>query len=245
MLDLILPNSGITLDISRLQLQIEAYVTREKEPTANNQKVLCTIWLKPDAADAPISSVLGPRSWLWLGAIISSSFVVFLLLIGILTRYYIYPIDHNSDMIYATTWRSALNLLFVFVIIAMTATAAFFWNEKQQRKEKKQVQNMETATPRASPGSWLYNADRELESLSHQSFVEATKVHYGERPNLKSKQLLSNSFLLFISAYKKKKKTHTHWSSNSRPLHVNIVAARPRLKIIVPKLMLVCVWLDL
>ncbi|XP_044505692.1 ferric reduction oxidase 2-like [Mangifera indica] len=198
MLDLILPNSGITLDISRLQLQIEAYVTREKEPTANNQKVLRTIWLKPDAADAPISSVLGPRSWLWLGAIISSSFVVFLLLIGILTRYYIYPIDHNSDMIYATTWRSAFNLLFVFVSIAMTATAAFFWNEKQQRKEKKQVQNMETATPRASPGSWLYNADRELERLPHQSFVEATKVHYGERPNLKKTLMDMEGFSLGV-----------------------------------------------
>ncbi|KAJ0042296.1 hypothetical protein Pint_17519 [Pistacia integerrima] len=177
MLDLILPVSGSTLDISRLQIQIEAHVTREKRSTTNNEKFLRTVWLKPNAADAPVSAILGPRSWLWLGAIISSSFTIFLMLIGILTRYYIYPIDHNSDMIYATTWRSALNMLFVCVSIAMTATAAFFWNKKGHVKEMKQIQNMETPTP-VSP-------DRELESLPHQSFVQATRVHYGERPNLK------------------------------------------------------------
>ncbi|KAK9279733.1 hypothetical protein L1049_013415 [Liquidambar formosana] len=36
-----------------------------------------------------------------------------------------------------------------------------------------------------SPGSGSHNADRELESLPHQSLVQSTKVHYGERPDLK------------------------------------------------------------
>lgn len=186
-LDLILPISGTTLDISRLQLQIEAYVTREKQSTTNNQKFLRTIWFKPNAEDASVSAILGPNSWLWLGAIISSSFIIFLGLIGILTRYYIYPIDHNSNIIYPNSWRSALNMLSICVSIAITATAAFLWNRKQCTRESTQIQNMDTSTPIASPGSWLYNADRELESLPHQSFVQATKVHYGERPNLKSK----------------------------------------------------------
>lgn len=97
MLDLLLPLSGTTYDILRLQLQIEAYVTREKEPLKD--KLLKTLWLKPNASERPVSVVLGQNNWLWLGAIITSSFIMFLLLIGILNRYYIYPADHNTGMI--------------------------------------------------------------------------------------------------------------------------------------------------
>ncbi|XWS50471.1 hypothetical protein CRYUN_Cryun12cG0090200 [Craigia yunnanensis] len=183
MLDLLLPVSGTTVDISCLQLQIEAYVTREKEPATDNHKPLQTVWFKPNALNAPVSAILGPNSWLWLGVIISSSFVIFLLLIGILSRYYIYPIDHNSDMIYASSARAALNMLFICIAIAMTATASSLWNKKQNDKGMRQIQNMDTP-PMTSP-AWFNNADRELESLPHQSLLQATKVQYGERPDLK------------------------------------------------------------
>ena len=189
MLDLILPLSGTTSDISPLQLQIEVYITRETEPTRDDQKLLRTIQFnfKPSTSDVPVSAILGSNSWLWLGAIISSSFVLFLLIISILTRYQIQPIDHNTNMIYSYSARSSLNMLFICLSIAMTATAAFLWNKDQAAKEMKQLQNMDAQTPTRSPGSWFHNADGELEAFPHQSFVEATKVHYGERPNLKSK----------------------------------------------------------
>lgn len=187
MLQLLFPVSGTNLDTSCLQLQIEAYMTRKKEPTTDDQKLLQTIWFKPDALDAPISAVLGTNNWLWLAAIISSSFLVFLLLIGILTRCYIYPVDHNSYMIYSYSLRSALNMLLLCVSIAVTATVAFICNKKQNVKELRQIQNMDVPTPMTSPGSWSHNEDRELESLPHQSFVQTTKIHLGERPNLKSK----------------------------------------------------------
>ena len=184
MLELLLPISRTTVDISCLQLQIEAYVTREKEPATDNHKPLQTVWFKPNALDAPVSAILGPNSWLWLGVIISSSFVIFLLLIGILTRYYIYPIDHNSDMIYPSSAKAALNM-FICITIAMTATAAFLCNKKQNGKGMRQIQNMDTS-PMTTP-AWFNNANRELESLRHQSLLQDTKVHYGERPDLKSK----------------------------------------------------------
>ena len=38
-----------------LQLPIEAYVTREKEPATDNHKPLQTVWFKPNALDAPVS----------------------------------------------------------------------------------------------------------------------------------------------------------------------------------------------
>ncbi|KAA8533685.1 hypothetical protein F0562_031202 [Nyssa sinensis] len=194
MLDLLLPvsASGISYDISHLQVQIEAYVTRQKEPITEHDKRHQTLWFKPSALDAPVSAILGSNSWLWLGAIISSSFVIFLLSIGLITRYYIYPIDHNTNMIYSYSAISALNLLFICISIATTATAAFLWNKIHNAKEFTQIQNKDAPTRMTSPGPgpWFHNADRELESLPNQSFVQATKVHYGERPNLKSKKLL-------------------------------------------------------
>ncbi|KAL6127679.1 hypothetical protein ACLB2K_071042 [Fragaria x ananassa] len=185
MLDLILPPSGTNLDISCLQLQIEAYVTRENQPATHNQKPLQTIWFKPDPLDSPVSAVLGRNSWLSLGVIISMSFIIFLVLMGILTRYYIYPIDHNSNLIYSASYRSALNILLLCVSIAATATAVFLWNQKQNSKETGQIQGIDTPPQiTTSPSARFYNADRELESLPHQSFVQSTKVHYGTRPDL-------------------------------------------------------------
>ncbi|XP_058086670.1 ferric reduction oxidase 2-like [Magnolia sinica] len=186
MLDLLLPITGTPSDISRFQLQLEAFVTREKDPTnAQAQKQLRAMWFKPSPTDAPISPVLGQNNWLWLGAIISASFIMYLILLGILNRYYIYPIDHNTNNIYSYSSKALFSLLFICVGIATTASAAVLWNKKQNAMKAQQIQNMEAATPTVSPGSWFYNADRELESLPHQSLVQATKVHFGERPNLK------------------------------------------------------------
>lgn len=82
-----------------MQFQIEAYITQEHEiPTANTQKLIQTVCFKPSPSDSPISAALGPNSWLWLSAIITSSFIMFLLLLAIVTRYYIYPIDHDSAL---------------------------------------------------------------------------------------------------------------------------------------------------
>lgn len=187
MLDLILPISGISSDISNLQLQIEAFVTRDKEPKTDHEssKPLRAVRFKPHAADAPFSAILGPNSWLWLGMIIASSFVIFLILIGIITRYYIYPIDHNTNDIFSTSWRAVINMLVICFCIAMTASAAVFWNKRRNAIEAKQVQNMEGPATE-SPGSH----DMELESLPHQSLAQAINVHYGRRPDLK-KMLLA------------------------------------------------------
>ncbi|KAI8572010.1 hypothetical protein RHMOL_Rhmol01G0165600 [Rhododendron molle] len=186
LLDLLLPISGTPNGFSNLNLQIQAYVTREKEPiTDNRQTHPTTVWFKPKSSNAPISPILGPNSWLWLGAIISSSFAMFLLFLGILTRYYIYPIDHNTNRIYSYSRKAALSMLFICICIATTASASFYWNKKKGSMEINQIKNMEGASPTASPGSWIYNADRELESLPQQSVVQSTNLHYGERPDLK------------------------------------------------------------
>ncbi|GAB2245044.1 hypothetical protein Droror1_Dr00000537 [Drosera rotundifolia] len=186
MLDLLLPISGIPADISDLELQIEAYVTRDKEqPTNENIKELQTIGFKPTASDAPISPILGKNGWLWLAAIISSSFVAFLLFMGILTRFYIYPIDHNTNKIFSSSTRSVLNILLICICIAGTSSLAVNWTKKRNATETTQINHMEGMSPRTTPESYASYGDGELESLPHQSIVQSTNIHYGERPDLK------------------------------------------------------------
>ncbi|KAK1273447.1 Ferric reduction oxidase 2 [Acorus gramineus] len=186
MLDLLLPVTGAPSETSLLPLKVEAFVTREKaNPESDQQKLIRTVWFKPLPSDAPVSPVLGPNTWLWLGAIISSSFVAFLLILGITYRYYIYPIDHNTNDVYSSSSRALLNLLFICACIAVTSGVAVQWNKRKNCREANQIQNMDVPTPTTSPGSWFYDADRELESLPHQSLVQATTLHYGARPDLR------------------------------------------------------------
>lgn len=187
MLDLILPNSGTPYDMSNMQLQIKAYITRKEEHRLENQIHLQQIWFKPKATDAPISAILGPNNWLWLCAIISSSFIIFLILIGIITRFIIFPIDHNSNKIFSQPLRSFLNIFAICVSISMAASAAVLWNKKYNDKEAKQIQNLEGSSSAESPKLNTDEGDKELESLPQQSLVQATKVHYGARPDLRSK----------------------------------------------------------
>ncbi|XVE77177.1 hypothetical protein DITRI_Ditri13aG0040900 [Diplodiscus trichospermus] len=144
MLDLLLPMTSSQSELSNLQLQIRAYVTRENEPAINNSTR--SIWFRPHPTDTPMAAILGPSSWLWL---------------------------------------TVLTLLAICVSIAATASAAVFWNKRQYAKEAKQIENMEGQTSEGSPFLRPYNVDRELESLPQQSIAEATKIHYGERPDLK------------------------------------------------------------
>ncbi|XP_015571193.2 ferric reduction oxidase 4-like [Ricinus communis] len=185
-LDLLLPIDGAPAELTKVQLQIEAYITREKDqPIEDTEKLLQTKWFKPSPSDSPITAVLGPNNWLWLGAIIASSFVMFLLLLGIITRYYIYPIDHNTGVVYHYSYYILWDLFLACVCIFVASSAAFLWFKKGNAMEGKQIQNLEIPTPTLSSGSWFYSADRELESLPRQSLVQATKVHFGGRPDLK------------------------------------------------------------
>lgn len=188
-LDLLLPVTGTSHDISRIRLQIQAYVTQESRPTAEDQKVYQTIWFKPSPLDAPISAILGVNSWLWLWGIILGSSVVFLTLVAIITQFYIYPIDHNTNVIYSYSARSTFNMLSICISVVITVVIAFYWNKKGNLTETRQVQMTDVPTPMTSPGisSWYYNADCELESLPNKSFAGSTKVSYGERPDFKSK----------------------------------------------------------
>lgn len=196
MLDLLLPISGTHTQISKMQFQIEAYVTRENEQTfTDSQKLLQTIWFKSDPSDSPVSATVGPNNWLWLGAIISSSFVMFLLFLGIVTRYYIFPIEHKTNETSHFTSRALWDMFLVCICIFIASSAIFLWCKKQNAMEVKSILNLEAKpilnleapTPTTSPGSHFHVADRELESLPHQSLVQATKVHFGSRPDLKSK----------------------------------------------------------
>ncbi|KAL2233864.1 ferric reduction oxidase 2 isoform X1 [Sesamum indicum] len=184
-LDLILPTSGTPSNSGNLDLQIEAYVTREKGQSKDKLQSPRTIWFKPDASDAPISPTLGPNSWLWLAAIISSSFIIYLVLLGVFTQYVVYPIDQNTNKLYSYTKKGSMNMLFICFSIMIAASAAFLWNKKQNAKEAKQIQDMEESVTSRSSNSSFHHDDVEMESLPLQSTIKSINVHYGQRPNLK------------------------------------------------------------
>lgn len=204
-LDLLLPSSGAFGDeVSRIELKIDAYVTREKEqPPMDAEKLTQTVRFEPNPLDSPICEALGPNSWLWLGAIISSSFVLFILFLGIVTRYYIYPIDHNTGEFYHFSFIALWDMLLVCSCIFLASSAVFLWCKRTNAIEGKQVQNLEIST--SSPAQLSYGADIELESHPLQSLVQARNVHYGTRPDLKSKfyvcVIILYSVLLLISVY--------------------------------------------
>ncbi|KAH6783965.1 hypothetical protein C2S52_008924 [Perilla frutescens var. hirtella] len=176
MLNLLLPFSGTPHDVSRLQLQIQAYITRDTNPSKESQKQPMNIWFESSVSDAPVSGVSGTSSWLWLGAIISASLVAFLLLIGLANRfYYIHPIDGA---------RSVANLVFLCMSVVIVATLIFVWNKKQNATDGRQIQSANTPTQMATPTA-ASGLERELESAPEEYFKQVTTVHYGERPNFK------------------------------------------------------------
>ncbi|CAN4111559.1 unnamed protein product [Withania somnifera] len=183
MLDLLLPIAGTPGYSSNLDLQIEAYITRENEQAPEKPEPLRTIWFKPDHSDAPITPILGQNNWLWLAAIISSSFALYLLFVGLLYQYYVYPMDHGTNKVFPYHSRALFNMLFIAASIGIAASAAFLWNKKKSARETKQIQDMADSTK--SLNSLLAYADQELESLPQQSLHKSIKTHYGQRPDLK------------------------------------------------------------
>lgn len=196
LLDLLLPSSAASVDLSKVQFQIEAYITQDTEQGATNpqKRVQTTCWFKPSPLDAPISPTLGPNSWLWLGAILSSSFVMFLLLLGIVTRYYIYPIDQAKKEIYQYSYRCLWDMFLACLCIFISSSCVFLRCKKQKGRKALQVQNSERS---ASPAASISQA--EVESLPHQCLGQSTNVHYGSRPDLKSEAFTKNQLHYQIS----------------------------------------------
>ncbi|KAL6498801.1 hypothetical protein OROGR_028348 [Orobanche gracilis] len=178
MLDLILP---ISHSIScKLDLQIEAYVTKEKGSPSDNLESIRTVLFKPNSSDAPIFPTLGPNSSLWLCAIISSSFLIFLVLVGSFTRYVIYPVDKNTNSIYSYTAKNSMNIFLICFSIVIASSGVFLWIKKQNANEDKKIRDFEKLESTTQSMDVI-----ELESFPLQSVVESINVHYGQRPNLK------------------------------------------------------------
>lgn len=177
MLDLILPTSTPNSTSCNIELHIEAYVTREKGPSKDVVPKPRTVWFKPDASDKPISPTLGPNSWLWLAAIISSSFIIYLVLLGTFTQLVVYPIDQNTNMLYSYTKKGSASMLFICFAIVVAASSVFLWNKKQNAKETEES---------ASDPSFDQD-DVEMESIPLESIIKSFNVQYGHRPNFNSK----------------------------------------------------------
>ncbi|KAL2920739.1 Ferric reduction oxidase 4 [Bienertia sinuspersici] len=187
MLDLLLPAESTPADLSNIKLEIQAYITQEDHPPAfdsQNNMIVQTKWFKPNPLDSPITPVLGHNSWLCLCFIIASSFILFLVLLGLVTQYHIFPIDKGTNKTYDFTIWVLWDTFLMCISIILISSIVFLLQKRKIALEEKQVMNVDVPTPVTSPGSWLCGGGGELESLPYQSLVQATQVHYGGRPNL-------------------------------------------------------------
>lgn len=82
----------------------------------------------------------------------------------------------------------------ICLCILMGTSTVILWQKQLNARDRKLIQNVDLPIPGRSPGSWLVNEERELESLPHQSLVQATNVHFGARPNLKSRFKFRSNF---------------------------------------------------
>ena len=204
MLDLLLPAESTSADLSNIHLEIQVYITREDAPPApdNQTMVVQTKWFKPSPLDSPITPILGPNSWLCLCLIISSSFILFLVLLGLVTQYHIYPIDKGTNKTYHFTIWVLWDVFLMCISIIFISSIVFLKQKRKIGLEEKQVKNVEVPSAITSPGSWFGGGGGELESLPYQSLVQATQVHYGGRPNVQSKLFIN----LFSNQLKQKLK---------------------------------------
>ncbi|KAH9607553.1 hypothetical protein KSS87_020456 [Heliosperma pusillum] len=185
MLDLLLPVNGTTSDLSKIQLEIQVYITREnKPPTADSQKLVQTKWFNPSPRDVPITPVLGQNGWLFLSIIIASSFILFFILLALVTQYHIYPIDHNTNERYNFTIRVLWDIFIMCASIIFVSSIIYLWQKSKMTDDREQIKNVEVPSPMSTPGSWFGGGSSELESLSYQSLVQATQLHYEGRPNI-------------------------------------------------------------
>ncbi|CAN1267528.1 Ferric reduction oxidase 2 [Linum perenne] len=187
-LDLIFPVDGSLEHFPKLNLQIEAYITRESnQVTMAHNHSIQTKRFNPTPSDSPITGTLGPDAWLWLAGIIASSFAMFIVLLAIVTRVYIYPIDGGAlegayHFSYFVLWDVFLTCGSIFVACSMV----FFVKKKKNRssgdRNKIKDVEMEAATETV--------VAEEVESGPGQWIGGATKVHFGRRPDLKGKRLV-------------------------------------------------------
>ncbi|XP_031483417.1 ferric reduction oxidase 2-like [Nymphaea colorata] len=184
MLDLLLPASTSSSDLCPLQLQIEAFVTRE-QGRPESQALLQTVCFKPTPGDMPISWTLGPNHWLWLGTLISSSFLLFLVLVGCFTRFHTYPREHGTKYVYPVWLKGLFVMFFMCLSVVVVGVAVILWNKRKEPMVDRQVRSMEMEAPTANRSSWLYDDGRELASWPNQCSVENVQVHYGARPDFK------------------------------------------------------------
>lgn len=190
MLDLMLPVTGTyNNELSQLNLRIDAYITREKEyvPVKKQSQ---TLWFKYSPNDHKINHALGTNQWLWLGAVITASFLAFLLLLGIATRYYIYEnmqggSGHHVRYSIAASTRHSLVLFLLCVSIVLVASFAVLYIKKKAAASE--VGHVESSSsPGTSPdGSSAKKFDMEVESLPNEFVHNATNMQYGKRPDLR------------------------------------------------------------
>lgn len=114
-------------------LNVEAFVTQEEapdyeSPTPNYE--FKAVQFETEGINSTIPALLGTESKLWRASLIFTTFVVFLILLGLLNSLFVYPKDHNSYNIYPSWGRRLFINLALAMGICITVCAMSIWKWK-------------------------------------------------------------------------------------------------------------------
>ncbi|EFJ18413.1 hypothetical protein SELMODRAFT_113141 [Selaginella moellendorffii] len=184
--------SSIAPDFSAADfLELHAYVTRESESDLESPVKLneldhkSVIHFAGRAASSgnpnakKVRAVAKTFGYKLYAATILASFAGYMLIAGLVHRFYIYPMDHNTYQVCSISGRGFASLLeYVVAICAFGGGTILLWNWSKSRRDSNLVD-----APVIDPSS---------------TKMRPSKVVYGRRPDFQGKQLLKQGEIRFV-----------------------------------------------
>lgn len=167
-------------------LNVEAFVTQEEAPDCEsptpNYEFKTVHFETTKEINSTIPALLWTESKLCRASLIFTTFVVFLILLGLLNSLVVYPKDHNSYNIYPSWGRRSFINLAMAMGICITVSALAFWKWKTYKKLRGNGHDHRSAV-KADEGREELPVCEEQGCTDFLSLLHLDNVHYGRRPD--------------------------------------------------------------
>lgn len=167
-------------------LKVEAFVTQEEAPDYESplpNYELKAVQFETKGINSTIPALLGTESKLWRASLILITFVVFLVLLGLLNSLFVYPKDHNSYNIYPSWERRLFINLALVMGICITVSAMAIWKWKTCMKLR--ADGEDHSAVKVEEGSLELPMWEEHGCTDCINLLHLDNVNYGGRPDFR------------------------------------------------------------
>lgn len=157
-------------------LKVEAFVTQEEAPDYESQtpnSEFKAVQFETKEISRTIPALLGTESKLWRASLIFTTFVVFLILLGLLNSLFVYPKDHNSYNIYPSWARRLFIILALAMGVAIAVSVIAIWKWKTCIKLREHGHDDHSGV----------KVEDEQGCTDCLSVLDLDNVYYGRRPD--------------------------------------------------------------